>query len=96
MRLKFLNTCICKSLHQLGNSGSLLTNSKMDRVQLLLFISSIIESFLVNEVSGNWCLASLSVTNNQITLTTTNWHQAVHSLYASLHSVPVLAQRFKE
>lgn len=45
---------ISQPLHQLGHSGPLLSNGNIDAVQLLLLISSIIETFLVDDcVNGN-------------------------------------------
>merc|ERR1712121_109321 len=77
---------IGKPLDNLGNSGSLLSNSNVDAVHFLLGVSSIIESLLVdNSIDGNSSFSSLSVSNDQFTLTTTNWHKGVDGLDTSLH-----------
>ena len=77
---------VSKPLDNLGNGGSLLSNSHIDAEQLLLGISGIIEPLLIDDgIDGDSSFASLSVSNDQLTLATTNGHQAVHSLDTSLH-----------
>merc|ERR1719341_996162 len=79
---------VSKPLDNLGDSGSLLTNSHIDAEQLLLGISGFIEPLLVDDgIDGDSGFASLSVSNDQLTLATTNGHQAVDSLDASLHGL---------
>merc|ERR1719431_2102804 len=79
---------VSKPLDNLGDGGSLLTNSHIDAEQLLLGISGIIEPLLVDDgIDGDSGFASLSVSNDQLTLATTNGHQAVDSLDASLHGL---------
>ena len=49
---------ICQSFHDLGDGGSLLTNSYIDAVQLGFLILTIIESLLIDDcVDCNCCLA---------------------------------------
>ena len=61
--------------HNVGDSGSLLTNSDVDAVELLKFIASIVVTLLVkNGIDGNSGLTSLTITNDQFTLTTADWH----------------------
>merc|ERR1719341_2173014 len=79
---------VSKPLDNLGDGGSLLTNSHIDAEQLLLGISGIIEPLLVDDgINGDSGFASLPVSNDQLTLATTNGHQAVDSLDASLHGL---------
>ena len=79
---------ISQSLDNLGNSGSLLSDSNVDAEQFLLGISGIVESLLVDDgVDGDSSLASLSVTNDQLSLASTNGDQAVNSLDTSLHGL---------
>merc|ERR1740123_633296 len=79
---------VSKPLDNLGDGRSLLTNSHIDAEQLLLGISGIIEPLLVDDgIDGNSGFASLPVSNDQLTLATTNGHQAVDSLDASLHGL---------
>merc|ERR1719334_1919097 len=82
----FHSISICKPFDNLGNSGSLLSNSNVDAVHFLLGISSIVESLLVdNSIDGNSSFSSLSVSNDQFTLSTANWHKGVDGLDTSLH-----------
>merc|ERR1719270_1945164 len=79
---------ISQSLDNLGNSGSLLSDSNVDAEQFLLGISGVIESLLVDDgVNGDSSLASLSVTNDQLSLASTDGDQAVDSLDTSLHGL---------
>ena len=55
---------------------------------LLTLILCIVESLLVDDgIDSNGCLACLSVTDNQLSLATPNWHQTVHSFDTSLHGL---------
>ena len=61
--------------HNVGDSGSLLTNSDVNAVKLLKFIASIVVTLLVKDgIDGNSGLTSLTITNDQFTLTTADWH----------------------
>jgi len=42
-------TRVSKPLHNLSHGGSLLTNSNVDTVQLLLFVFGVVESLLVDD-----------------------------------------------
>merc|ERR1719209_364507 len=73
-------------LHNLGDSGPLLADSDVDTVELLLGVIGLVESLLVDDgVDGNGSLASLPVTNDQLTLATADGHEGVNSLDTSLH-----------
>ena len=66
---------IFKDLHNVRDSGSLLTDSDVDAVKLLgvLSIGVIEGGLLVNDgINGDGSLSSLSVTNNELSLATTN------------------------
>merc|ERR1739847_212795 len=79
---------IVQSLDNLGHGGSLLSHSNVDAVQHGLLVSGLVESLLVDDgVNGDSSLASLTVSNDQLTLATTNGHQAVHGLDAGLHGL---------
>merc|ERR1712079_965693 len=79
---------IGQSLDNLGHSGSLLADGNVDAEQLLLGVSSIVESLLVdNGVDGDGGFAGLPVANDQLTLATTDGHEAVHGLDAGLHGL---------
>jgi hypothetical protein len=56
-----------------GHSGSLLTDSNVDAVERLVFITKLVGSFLVkNGINCDGSLAGLSVTNDKFTLSTSN------------------------
>ena len=58
-----------------GDGGSLLSNGDVDTVEGLGVVTGLEDSLLVDDsVDGNGSLASLSVTNNQLTLTSANGH----------------------
>ena len=75
---------VSEPLHNLGNSGPLLANGDVDTVQLLLGIVGLVEALLVDDgVNGDGGLASLPVTDDQLTLATANGHKRVDSLKKS-------------
>merc|ERR1711953_578117 len=77
---------IVQPLDNLGHGGSLLSHGNVDAVQHLLLVAGLVESLLVDDgVDGDSSLASLTISNDQLTLTTANGHQAVHSLDPGLH-----------
>jgi hypothetical protein len=79
---------LLKSLNELSNGGSLLTNSNVDTVELLGLIRTVVPSLLVkNSVNSNSGLTSLTITNNQLTLATTNGDKRVNRLETSLHGL---------
>merc|ERR1712087_943158 len=79
---------IMEPLDNLGHGGSLLSHSDVDAVQHLLLVSGLVESLLVDDgVDGDSSLASLTISNDQLTLTTANGHQAVHGLDTGLHGL---------
>jgi len=74
-------TGVGQSLDKLGDSGSFLANSHVDTIQLLLLIGAVVESLLVDDgINGNGSLTSLTITNDQFSLSTTNWHQAANAM----------------
>ena len=79
-------TSISQPLDNLGDCGSLLSNSNVDAVQLGFLICSLVEPLLVDDgVNGYGRLSCLSVTNDQLSLSTSNGHQTVYSLNSCLH-----------
>merc|ERR1719220_1869092 len=77
---------VSEPLHNLGDGGPLLANSDVDTVQLLLGIVGLVESLLVDDgVNGDGGLASLPVSDDQLTLATANGHKGINSLDAGLH-----------
>ena len=76
---------ISKALDDLGNGGSLLANGDVDAEELLLLVTGIIETLLVDDgVDGDGGLASLTITDDQLTLATTDRHERVDGLDAGL------------
>ena len=75
---------VSEPLHNLGDSGPLLANGDVDTVQLLLGVISLVEALLVDDgVNGDGGLASLPVTDDQLTLATADGHKRVDSLTKS-------------
>jgi hypothetical protein len=66
---------ILEDLHNVGDSGSLLADSDVDAVKLLgvLGIGVVEGGLLVDDgIDGDGSLSSLSVTNDKLSLATTN------------------------
>ena len=66
---------ISKDLHNVGDGGSLLADSDVDAVKLLGVLSvGVVEGGLLVDdgIDGNGSLSSLSVTNDELSLATTN------------------------
>jgi hypothetical protein len=66
---------IFKDLHNIGDSGSLLADSDVDAVKLLgvLGVGVVEGGLLVDDgIDGDGSLSSLSVTNDELSLATTN------------------------
>ena len=66
---------ISKDLHNVGDGGSLLADSDVDAVKLLgvLGVGVVEGGLLVDDgIDGNGSLSSLSVTNDELSLATTN------------------------
>jgi hypothetical protein len=77
---------LLQSLNELGDGRTLLTNGDVDTVQLLALVArGVVPTLLVeNGVEGNSGLTGLTVTNDQLTLTTANGHHGVDTLQTSL------------
>ena len=66
---------IFKDLHDVGDGGSLLADSDVDAVKLLGVLSvGVVEGGLLVDdgIDGDGSLSSLSVTNDELSLATTN------------------------
>jgi len=66
---------IFKDLHNVGDGGSLLADSDVDAVKLLgvLGVGVVEGGLLVDDgIDGDGSLSSLSVTDNELSLATTN------------------------
>ena len=61
---------LLQRLHQISNGRSLLTDGYINTVYGL---ASLIETFLIDDgIHSNSCLTRLAVTNDELTLSTTN------------------------
>jgi len=79
---------LTKEAHDVGDGGSLLADGDVDAEKRLGQVTDLVGSLLVKDgVDGDGGLSSLSVTNDQLTLTTTNWHKGVDGLETSLHGL---------
>jgi hypothetical protein len=66
---------LSEGLHDVSNGGSLLSNSDIDAVKLLVLVTGVEGSFLVKDgINGNSGLTGLSVSNDKLTLSSTNGH----------------------
>jgi hypothetical protein len=76
---------LLEGLDKLGNGGSLLTDGDVDAVKLLLLVGTLVPPLLVeHSVEGNGGLSGLTVTDNQLTLTTSDGNHGIDGLEASL------------
>jgi hypothetical protein len=76
---------LLKGLDELSDSGTLLTNSDVHTVQLLGLVGTAVPSLLVQDgVESDGSLTSLTVTDNQLTLTTSDRNHGVDGLKTSL------------
>ena len=74
-----------ETLDDLSDGGSLLSDGDVDAVELLLLLAGVVETLLVDDgVDGDGGLAGLTISNDQLTLATTDWHERVDGLDASL------------
>jgi len=79
---------LLKGLDELSDSGTLLANGDVDTVELLLLVLTIIPPLLVkNGVNGDSGLTSLTITNDKLTLATTNRNHGVDGLNTSHHGL---------
>jgi len=79
---------VLEGLYDVGNSGSLLSNGNVDAVKMLGGVA-LGESLLLvnNSVNSNGGLSGLSISNDQLSLSSSYWHQGVHGLESSLHGL---------
>jgi hypothetical protein len=79
---------LLKSLDELGDGGSLLTNGDVDAVKLLGLVLAVVPPLLVEHgVESDGSLTSLTVTNDQLTLTTADGNHGVDRLKTSLYGL---------
>lgn len=75
-----------ENLDQVGNGGTFLADSDVDAIELFLEVTSFEVLFLVNNgINGNSSFTGLSVTNNQLSLSSADWDQAINGFKTGLH-----------
>ena len=71
----FKSLMIPQCFNNVSNSWSFLTDGHINAEKLLLSISRIKVSFLVDDgINSNGCFSSLSVSNDQLSLSSADWH----------------------
>lgn len=76
---------LLEGLDELGNGGTLLTDGDVDAVELLGLVVGVVPALLVEHgVEGDGSLSGLTVTNDQLTLTTADGNHGVDGLETSL------------
>lgn len=76
---------LLKGLDELGNSGTLLSDSDVDTVELLGLVLSVVPSLLVEHgIEGDGGLSGLTITNDQLTLATSDRNHGIDGLETSL------------
>lgn len=79
---------LLKGLDELSDSRALLTNGNVDTVELLALVLALVPPLLVEDgVKSDGSLAGLTVTNDQLTLTTADGNHGVDGLETSLHGL---------
>ncbi len=79
---------LLKNLDELSDGGTLLADSDVNTVELLALILAVVPSLLVKDgVDGDSGLTGLTVTNDQLTLTTSDRNHGVDGLDTSLHGL---------
>lgn len=76
---------LLEGLDELSDGGTLLTDGNVDTVELLGLVAGVVPTLLVEHgVQSDGGLTSLTVTNDQLTLTTADGNHGVDTLHASL------------
>jgi hypothetical protein len=79
---------LLEGLDELGDGGTLLTDGDIDTIELLAFVSAIVPAPLIEDgVNGDGGLAGLAVTDDELTLATTNGHHRVDRLEVGQHGL---------
>mgnify|MGYP007061352762 CR=1 FL=1 len=82
----FKSAHFAEGLDDVGDSGSLLSDSDVDAEKLFLNVAGIEVLLLVDDgINSNSGLASLSVTNDKLSLSSSDWDQTINGLETGLH-----------
>jgi len=77
-----------EDVDKLGNGGLFLADSDVDAVKLLGFIVGLVEPLLVEHaIKSDSGFTGLPITNDQLTLTPTNWYQRIDAFKTGLHGL---------
>lgn len=76
---------LLEGLDELSDGGTLLTDGDVDAVKLLVLIGTVVPTLLVEDgIESDGSLAGLTITNDQLTLTTADGNHGVDGLETSL------------
>ena len=79
---------LLKGLDKLGDGRTLLANGNVDTVELLGLVVTVVPTLLVQHgVQGDGSLAGLTVTDDELTLTTADGNHGVDGLETSLYGL---------
>lgn len=79
---------LLKSLHELSDGRTLLANGNVDTVELLLLILTVVPALLVEDsVDRDGGLSGLTITDDKLTLATSDGHHGVDGLETGLHGL---------
>src|SRR6185369_4293611 len=82
----FQGAVVFQGLHELRDGRALLADGDVDAIELLRFVTAGVHRLLVqNGVESDGGLAGLAIADDQLTLATSDRHQAVDGLEAGLH-----------
>lgn len=69
---------LLKNSDNVGDSRSLLTNGAVNAIERLLWIVGLESLLLVDDaINGNGSLSSLPITDDELTLSSANWHKRI-------------------
>ena len=79
---------LLQGLDELGDGGPLLSDGDVDTVQLLRLVGRVVEPLLVEDgVEGDGGLSGLTITNDQLSLTSTDGNHGVDRLETGQHGL---------
>lgn len=80
---------LLEGLDELSDGRSLLANSDVNAVELLLLVAAAVPAFLVEDgVQSDGSLAGLTITDDQLTLASADRDHSIDGLQAGLHGLP--------
>lgn len=80
------SSSLFKSSYNISYCWSLLSNSSVNAIKFFIFIIFVKIFLLIdNCINCNCCFSSLPISNNQLSLSSSDWHKRVNTLKSSLH-----------